>query len=206
MHLLTIKLKGASLLLLVLFIVVALPFGFVFCSNKRYSMNSREIRSILRSKLGSSFLGVFASDQVPEKVETLPAALVVNTDPSNKPGTHWVAVYIDSNNSADYFDSYGLKPKIPSVLQLLEACDDWAYNGKQIQGYISSVCGHYSVYFLLQRANGMSMDAILQKFGNDFEENDEAVTEWLNESFDMDTETYDTEFLLNQVCVALFSK
>lgn len=167
-------------------------------------MNSKQIHSILHSRLGDIFYGVFPSDEVPRTIDGFPRAFVINTDPSNKPGSHWLAVYIDSDGRADYFDSFGLSPRIPSITKLLNTCNDWQYNGTQIQGVFSSVCGHYCVHFLLKRHIGVPMTEIVGEFDTeDFEENDFRVTEWLNSNFDLSTEVYDTDFILNQICHAL---
>ena len=42
-----------------------------------------------------------------------------------------------------------------------------------------------------------------EKFDADYEENDILVTDWINENFDLNTETYNADFLLSQVCRAL---
>ena len=57
----------------------------------------------------SCFLGVFASDQLPSKISTYPSGLIVNTDPIDKPGQHWVAMYFP-NEGEEFFDSYGFPP------------------------------------------------------------------------------------------------
>ena len=37
--------------------------------------------------------------------------IVFNLDPHDKPGSHWVSMYVDLNNGGIYyFDSYGYKP------------------------------------------------------------------------------------------------
>ena len=57
----------------------------------------------------SCFLGVFASNELPSKISTYPSALIANTDPCNKPGQHWVAMFFpDEENKEEFFDSYGL--------------------------------------------------------------------------------------------------
>ena len=170
-------------------------------------MNSQQIHSILQPRLGDSFCGVFSSDKVPKKLYTYPAGLVINTDPSGQPGTHWLALYFDSDKRAEYFDTFGRAPELPGILHLLKtSCSSWDHNGARVQGYWSSVCGHYSVYFLLERHHGVPMKEILEKFDNDYEENDSSITEWVNETFDLDTETYNTDFLVTQVCRALIQR
>jgi len=169
-------------------------------------MNSRQISSILQSTLGDKCYGVYASDQLPEKIETYPAGFVMNIDPSDRPGSHWVAVYIDTNQRGEYFDSYGREPTEPALWKLLDTnCIAWGHNKKHIQGFLSSVCGHYSIYFLINRAKGLSMNEIVGKFTEKHEENDFLITEWINDNFDLSTDTYNIDFIVNQICHALFS-
>ena len=166
-------------------------------------MNSIQIYKILHSKIGESFCGVFPSDKLPKKIDTYPACFVMNTDPANKPGVHWVAVYVDSDKNGEYFDSYGRPSEISEKL-LRKYSKYWQCNTKRLQGMFSSVCGQYCIYFLLQRHYGEPMAEIVAKFTENHEENDFLVTEWVNENFDSDTDTYDIDFIVNQICRALF--
>jgi len=52
-------------------------------------MNSDEIDRFLRTRL-RDFDGVFSIDHLPDN----PRLLVCNTDPSDKPGRHWIAIYV----------------------------------------------------------------------------------------------------------------
>ena len=36
--------------------------------------------------------------------------LVVNTDPMELPGTHWIAIYFSEQMKGEFFDSYGKHP------------------------------------------------------------------------------------------------
>ena len=73
-------------------------------------MNTQQIDSLLKRDPFSKkiFKKVCALDQIEQP--TSPSAYVINSDPSNKPGEHWVAVYFDKNGKGEYFDSYGLPP------------------------------------------------------------------------------------------------
>src|SRR5438128_1093615 len=63
-----------------------------------------------------NFLGVFALDEQPStddlsELKKYPVAYIINSDPSNKPGQHWLAVYKESQDGAlEFFDSYGQHP------------------------------------------------------------------------------------------------
>ena len=49
--------------------------------------------------------GVFAADQI-SRVWTIPTAFIFNTQRHNKLGLHWVAIYVNENGDAWYFDSF----------------------------------------------------------------------------------------------------
>ena len=118
------------------------------------------------------FLGVFAADQIPSAdtlIESSPSWLyrhslhgvvkgfVANTDPSNAPGSHWVAfVSRGSVNTIDYFDSYGFP--LSTYVVLHAECTRRGYfkypneirtiNENQLQDFDSVACGHYCILFL----------------------------------------------------------
>ena len=121
-------------------------------------MDTKQLLSVLKRNV-TEFLGVFPSDKLPvSKVK--PFYFVANTDPSNKPGTHWVAVFVNADGTAEYFDSYGLKPNVASIASFLRQYKKCKFNTKRIQGMFSSVCGHYCVYYVIHRSKGIEMDII----------------------------------------------
>jgi hypothetical protein len=52
-------------------------------------MNTFEINNYLKNF--PQFKGTYPRDMLP-KINHLPSGIVINTDPSNKPGEHWVAM------------------------------------------------------------------------------------------------------------------
>lgn len=129
------------------------------------------------------FTGVFASDLLPKHLSYLPAALVCNTDPSDEPGEHWVAIYVDGNGHGEYFDSYGLPPLQNSIIKFLNECAvNWTYNSKRLQGLFSSVCGYYCIYYLLYRCRGYSLNSIVNDFDVDYLYNDLSVKMFVRQS------------------------
>ena len=53
------------------------------------------------------FDGVFACDHLPTK----PRLMVCNTDKSDEPGEHWIAIYVDDDGRyGEYFDPLGRAP------------------------------------------------------------------------------------------------
>jgi hypothetical protein len=105
---------------------------------------------------------------------------VFNHDSSKKPGSHWVAFFIDNNKKTiEYFDSIGSPPTklINNFIKIIR---------KQLPNYIylenaithqlqNSECGVYSIYYILQRLMGKSFyyisnnivrDSHMNKFRN----------------------------------------
>lgn len=78
---------------------------------------------------------------------------IVNTDPSSKPGKHWVAFFRSSHGKLEFFDSYGRPPNhfgFPIGVNMLDAscCE---YNSLTLQADNTSVCGQYCILFLFLR-------------------------------------------------------
>lgn len=105
------------------------------------------------------YIGCFASDsiKVPSK---FPAALVVNLDRSDQPGSHWTAIYVKSPSTAYYFDSFGLAP-IAEIDNFLKRYVHCTSNTCLIQSFDSSVCGHYCIFFIYFCCRGFSYERII---------------------------------------------
>ena len=153
-------------------------------------------------KISPVFLGVFPSDCLPKQIAK-PAALIVNTDPKNKRGRHWVAFYVDHEGKADYMDSFGLPP-FPEAKNCLDAtCLEWQYSNKQLQSSLTVTCGQYCVYFLNQRCRGVPFQRILNMFTDDYERNDMFVTKFVNNVYEEKTKAVDVDFVVNQIATML---
>ena len=94
-------------------------------------MNSRQLRWILSNDKVTrrTFKGVYALDEIVHiKQKSFPSAYVFNLVPSNKPGSHWVTVYIDRKGRPEYFDSFG-RPPPREIKDFLYTCaESWKYN------------------------------------------------------------------------------
>lgn len=89
--------------------------------------------------------------------------IIYNLDPHDKPGSHWVAMYMDLNKKkVYYFDSYGTQPP-DEVKKLVDRIQEqgremgmefeYDYNTTRHQ-YENSECGVYSMYFITQLLEG----------------------------------------------------
>jgi hypothetical protein len=116
-------------------------------------------------------LGVFAADCLPTAhrlkmvmSDKSKCCFVANTDPSEKPGKHWVlfiATKARGRIQLEYFDSYGLP--MPLYADLYAACIRnnllsliTVVNTTRLQDTKSSVCGYYCLLFAHFRAIGNS--------------------------------------------------
>ena len=143
-------------------------------------MNTVQIAYALEQdpKTSKMFCGVFPSDKLPQTIDKYPCGLVANTDPSTRPGAHWVSILMTSRQNGEWFDSYGKPPEFygPAFTEFLNKhCDQWELNDRKLQSDWSDVCGHYCIFYLSHRARGQSMKKIVQLFGNDTVLNDSKV-------------------------------
>jgi hypothetical protein len=141
-------------------------------------MDTLQVENLLRAdcKLSTIFDGVYASDCLPLFCGSGDTGLVMNLDPSDRAGSHWVCIYIQDGNG-EYFDSYGMAPPLENFLDFLKRnCRTWSYNKQELQSLDSTVCGHYCIWFLSERARGQTMQNIVRNFSEtDSKLNDKKV-------------------------------
>src|SRR6266436_1206731 len=129
-------------------------------------MDSKEI-GVEMTKY-KQFIGVFPRDSLP-KIYRKPCGLVINTDSAGEPGEHWVAIYLLSNGTGEYFDPFGLPPLHKDfAIFLYKHCPRWwCYSTAQLQDSVSVRCGKFSLEFLQNRFEGRSYKMFLQYFTTD---------------------------------------
>lgn len=88
-------------------------------------MNSINIINTLNSNKYTKykFKGVFPSNKLPKTPVVKPSFYIANTDPSSKPGQHWVASYFPENKPAEFFCSAG-QPPIKPFISYLNQCKE----------------------------------------------------------------------------------
>lgn len=124
------------------------------------ALNTIEIKQALK-KLEFAHCGVYAADTLPKKIR-VPCGIVVNTEPKNQSGAHWVAIFINKNNYADFFDSFGMGIVIKNHLHFIKKhAKSLKYNTLALQGQTSAVCGHYCLLFLKYRSQNRSYHKFL---------------------------------------------
>jgi hypothetical protein len=101
--------------------------------------------------------GVYARNRLPRRLN-VPSALIGNTDPDDRPGTHWVALCIDANSRGEYYDPTGRPPFLRAYVNFMNKyCTSWTYNTIRVQEEGSTVCGHHCIFYLIHRCAGKSM-------------------------------------------------
>lgn len=125
-------------------------------------MNTSTINTILHSNIvtRNSYIGCFAADRIPT-ISKFPASFVLNLDKAEDDGSHWVALYVNSADSADYFDSFGLTPS-GTIAKYLNSFKHIRRNNNLIQQIDSRCCGHYCIFFIYSHSLGISFDCILK--------------------------------------------
>jgi hypothetical protein len=146
-------------------------------------MNTDEIVQILErdNRTKRSFRGVYACDELP-RMATTTSLYVCNTDPSTKPGEHWVVIYFDGKRRAEFFDSFGMHPSVRTFETFLNNNSTmWIHNEKAVQYPFSHACGYHCIFYSVHRCIGYDMNAIVNMYTNNMMYNDFIVKEFVYE-------------------------
>ena len=114
------------------------------------------------------YLGCISCDEIDQLIKPSlnydKFGFVMNKDPSNKPGSHWVACYIDTIDdlSLEYYDPFGENPDerfFSDIKNIIDAHKPDVYlkfkiNRIKDQRENSSLCGFHSMRFLMSRFDG----------------------------------------------------
>lgn len=138
-----------------------------------------------------SFLGVFASDQLPDNPPR-PSSMVVNLDPHTEQGSHWVGIYFPAaGQDVEYFDSYGKGPSVPDIVSYLHKyAINVHFNQNIVQAPLSAVCGHHTIHYILFRTLGYPMSQITGLFRSP-QQFDNFVVALLGKYLRLPSELYD---------------
>ena len=120
-------------------------------------LHAGEINCLVsRLMVGVRWLGVFARDELPYLTrEIRPWCLILNTDPKDQPGTHWLALYAPKDGPIELFDSFGFSPITYSLNSLNPMHLLYSF-----QSPTSSVCGHYCIVYIYLRSRNKSLSQI----------------------------------------------
>lgn len=141
-------------------------------------MNTTRINAFLKDV--PNFIGTYPSDMLPAKVER-PFSLICNLDDSYSEGSHWVAIFIEANGDAYFFDSYGREPPPQDIEEyLFNNGNSVAYSPLTLQAVTSEVCGHYVILFIYLMSYGVEYCTFLSLFNRNPTYNDLLVKSIVN--------------------------
>jgi len=154
---------------------------------EKVALNNLQLDYLARTNpsLCCVFHGTVPCDRLPRTVpQEGPTAYIVNTDPHDKPGFHWIALWAD-RDKCEIMDSYGLPLDTYGTSEPIQAWLDrhfkyQIHHGKSLQSLFSQSCGDYALMFLIDLAEGRDMNDFLNCFKkNEFVENDRKVGQML---------------------------
>lgn len=113
------------------------------------------------------FKGVISVNEIKELIpEAEPKmSFIMNLDPDYKPGSHWVAVYIDTENdkAIEYYDSFADDPPkrfMKDIKLLIDKINPEEYLKFKVNRVIdqkinTADCGYFAMKFLIDRYKGL---------------------------------------------------
>ena len=153
-------------------------------------MNTSEVRLALHLDSCTKYHvgNVCAVDELTSSlpIVNLPKIFIVNTDPHDLPGKHWVCLYVPYNAPIEFFDSLGHHPNFYSPLFekfIYSHSDEFIYSTVPLQSNYSITCGHFCLFYGVRRCRGASMNDILHLFSTNWVVNDKIVQNFVKEHF-----------------------
>lgn len=145
-------------------------------------MNTLELYSFLKNDpmCNKYFLGIFPRDEAPTTFTKLPCSFMINTDPRNQEGSHWLAIFVNHGRQVEFFDPYGMPPSFYNLNNYLNnISSSWTFNNFKIQSSFSSFCGQICLFYLYFKSRHFSLDYILSNFSNNYFKNESIILNFL---------------------------
>ena len=142
-------------------------------------MNTLQINEEMKNF--SCYKGTFSKNLLPQKIiNERPIAFIINTDNNDKPGEHWVSIFISRSNTCQYFDSFGRYP-LQEIINFLKINNIkyLTYNTKILQSFYSNTCGAFCILFVKLRCSNFSFKNFINLFTNNNISNDELAVKIL---------------------------
>ena len=127
-------------------------------------------------KEDENYLGTYPMNKLPNLPKTFPKRIIINTDPANKVGDHWIALVL-TYKKVFYFDSFGIKMINEEIKNfLLPKYKSVIFNNLCIQHITSDKCGAFCIYFVKSVHNLKSYYKFLSNFStNNLKINDKII-------------------------------
>ena len=133
---------------------------------------ARKIRDNATQETLNAFHGIYSIDELPNHIPFRPFLIIVNTHTKNLPGEHWIAIFIDKNRHGEIFDSLAL-PVCHLLIQWMNMFTlKWNTNKRTLQHPLSSTCGAFTLYFILNRLHVANLDSVTATFDSNLAVNE----------------------------------
>lgn len=128
-----------------------------------------------------AFDDIYPVDELPSFVKHYPIFIVLNTHPHNLNGEHWKVIFIRKDRRAEVFDSLALPLNIPTQQWLRKHTRQWKSNARAFQHPLSSTCGAFVLYFILNRLRVQRFESVTDKFSYNLHCNEKFIRKFYNE-------------------------
>ena len=146
-------------------------------------LGTSEIDEYLRGSI--KFKGAYPCDQIPILPDN-EYSLIINTDNSSLPGSHWTALVVRGNN-VYYFDSFGRLYNNSSfqtdyIENLGKICfgKKIVFQNEVLQSFHSNTCGEFCIYFIKQFEKNVAFSRIFRNFTMNLKSNDIKIMKLFN--------------------------
>ena len=133
-------------------------------------MDENELTRLLRNNSITSpyFCGVLSHDELNMLPTPDEGFYICNSDHSQGPGKHWLAIgWFQHGQSTEFFDSLAKEPSsYHANIENFLLCKghSYKYSKKRIQSTVSIKCGEFCVFYAYHRCKGYSFEQILSMF------------------------------------------
>ena len=125
---------------------------------------ARKIRDNALQETQNAFHGIYSIDDLPKHIPTRPFLIIANIHTKNLLGEHWIVIFIDKNKNGEIFDSLALPVSHLLTQWMNKFTVKWKCNKRTLQHPLSSTCGAFTLYFILNRLYVPNMDSITAAF------------------------------------------
>ena len=124
-------------------------------------LSSIDLNKLIKELNIKKFRGVFSRDNLPKRIRKEECA-IINLDDVSGPGTHWVCWRNMDEDVCEYFDSFGLSIPFEVEKYLIKSGKNLFHSPNEIQERLSVLCGHWCLYYLIERQNGKGIFEVLR--------------------------------------------
>jgi hypothetical protein len=151
-------------------------------------MNSEDLREMLKLVYCKEVY-VLSCDELPKTLPSVGWSCIVNSDPADKKGEHWLSCYVSKERHLEFFDSLAFPKMLENNIyfkNFFSLFDSIERNQGMLQSPFSEICGLVTIMYLYYRCNRkMSMkEIVLKKFTDNVFENECIVLEFISHLYE----------------------